>query len=168
MGQEEDSFASVRCANVTSTERDRRDAVPRFFKACQDFEGISGIKDSRDVFREYESRPALAHNSQVIGPQIALVGRPPPLSRSTMGLAWKASANNVNQAAPGSPVEGGNVVPYRGAIQSAAPHPRHEDALGVGVPLDVGDGAEATDEAGAEVEPSSPREQRQVGKKRHT
>jgi len=93
------------------------------------------------VLQEREARLHLANDADRIGPEVTLVVLVASCSCDGEWLAREARRDEIHASSPWSPVEGGDVVPDRGVIEISLGDPSHEDALAVGVSLDVADDA---------------------------
>lgn len=96
-----------------------------------------------DVFEEHPFRIALADDAGDVGPQVAGIVLPAPLSGVAERLAGIAGKDGVDCATEGPPIEGGNVIPdwRRGEISS--PLTGDEAGSRVFFPLDIAAGVEA-------------------------
>ena len=55
--------------------------------------------------------------------------------------AGESSGDDIDVSAPGSPVESGDIVPYREQPEASVPLPCDEDFSGVGINLDSDSGS---------------------------
>jgi len=136
VGEDEEPFAPVGCADFRRREEARRKAVAHADQSAGDF-GEAEAEMMGDILEEDEGRPDLADDAGDMRPEVPRIVRAPALARDRERLARIARSDDVHRAAPWAAVEGGNVVPDRRRIQGRVFHPRHEDGRGIGVPLDV-------------------------------
>jgi hypothetical protein len=97
--------------------------------------------EARDVFDEHERDSTLPDDPGDIGPNPALVLGASALPGDAPGLTGKSRSDEIHHSTPASSVERGEVIPNRRAAQGLVFHPRHEIGRGIGVPLDVANGA---------------------------
>jgi len=153
-GEDEEPLALVGRADLRRREEACRKLVAHVDQSCGDF-GEAEAEMMGDILEEDEGRLDLADDAGDMGPEVARVLRTPALSRDGERLARIARSDDIHRAAPWAAVETGNVVPDRRAIQGRVLHPRHEDARGEGVPLDVTHSTISGDGDGEpEVEPA--------------
>jgi hypothetical protein len=93
------------------------------------------------VFDEDAARLHLADDARDRGPQMARVGRALAVAGRREWLAWVAGSEDIHPSAPGSPVEGFDVVPDRGVVERAVLHARFEDRDRERVALGIADGS---------------------------
>ncbi|HEY3500668.1 MAG TPA: hypothetical protein VGK73_38510 [Polyangiaceae bacterium] len=131
--------ASVRCADVPSSEHTPRCIKPQVGKPSEDNIQSSSAKH-RGVLREDIRRPNLANDAEHFEPEartLAIKARTP--TSAGYILARKAARNDVHQSAPGSPVEGPDVIPDGEGIEVPVALSLGEHALAVGIDLDSAD-----------------------------
>ena len=155
MGQEEESFAPVRRADVGRSEQIPFDIAPERGKVGQDV-GEPKRKVSGDVFAEEESGAALAEDAQDFGPQVSLVIGSASRSGARERLARVAAHDEIHRATPGSSVEGSKVTPDRSIGQLAALHRRDQTRGRECFPLDVADCASRSNALESQVDPTDP------------
>jgi hypothetical protein len=154
VGEDEEPFAPVGCADFRRREEARRKAVAHADQPSGDF-GEAEAEMMGDVLEEDEGRLDLSNDPSNMRPEVPRVVRTPTLSRDGERLTRIARSDDVHRAAPRTAVEGCNVVPDRRPIQGRVFHPRHEDGRGVGVPLDMTHSAISGEcEVQPEVEPA--------------
>ncbi len=90
-----------------------------------------------DVFEEDPARADPADDAGDVRPEVAGVGRAPPVAGLAERLTGIAGRDEMNPAAPRAAVEGSQIVPYSRRSQGLVFHPGHERGRGVGFPLDV-------------------------------
>ena len=97
----------------------------------------------RDVFEEHPSRPAFADDAGDVRPQVPLVILSPSLSRLGKRLAWVSGKHRVDDAAPGSGIEGREVVPDWRRVQVSGALAGDDGRSGVVLDLDIAGGGKA-------------------------
>ena len=96
------------------------------------------------VLHEDVSRLHLANDPRHLSPEpAALAVDTCAFARDGYVLAGKPARNHVNNASPGSPIKGADVIPYGEGREAAVVLARAEDGLRVGVALDGADAAPA-------------------------
>jgi len=98
-------------------------------------------KEAWDLFQEDDARLYIAKHPPQVRPEVAGVICSASLARHTVRLAGDSPIDKIHASTPGSPVEGLEVIPYRGGAKVAAAHPGLQDTLAVGVRFDIADGA---------------------------
>jgi len=97
-------------------------------------------KDAWGVLHQDEAGSYLANNPLESGPKIAGVGGSLSLPGAGVRSARDTGKDEVNEASPGSPVEGPGIIPDSGCGNDAVPHPGPEQSLAVGIILNIASG----------------------------
>jgi hypothetical protein len=162
VGQEEESVSLVVSSDLVRSQHKPLRIEPERGQISEDDVEASN-NESCDVLHEDVLRSNLANDASEVSPEsAALALDADPVPGVADVLTREAASDAINEAAPRSAVEGGNVVPDRSLLQGRVFHPGHDDCRGEGFPLDVthssgpGDG-----EAESEVEASSSAEERE-------
>jgi hypothetical protein len=153
VGQEEDSGALVRGADITRSNDGPRAAIASDLEVLTD--GGKSPSCSGDVLPEEERCLALDGDPGVLEeePGAAAV-EPNALPGDAEILARCAASDEIHEATPRASVEGAHVVPDRSLCQLRFFHPGHEAGRGKGVPLDVHHRLHSAGAGEAEIEPS--------------
>lgn len=104
---------------------------------------IAHAEVASDVFEEDPCRLALPDDPGDMGPEVPLVGLSSPPAGHAEGLAGVSRSDEIHNAAPLSPREGGNIRPHRRVSQGALLHARDQELAEIGFPLHVADCASA-------------------------
>jgi hypothetical protein len=154
VGHDEQPFPAVAGAGFGRAEYSCRNAVAQPFQS-RDEGGELSVRIPRHVLAEDTIRPALGDDAQDLIDEEAVVVGPAPLAGDGVGLAGISRSDAMNDAAPCSSVESGEVRPDRRLIQGAVRHARDKVRGGIGFPLHVSDAARAgLGDADAELEPA--------------
>ena len=156
-GKDEEPLPPVRRANFRRRKESRRNRKIQRVKIvghhliCGASVRCSQGEQRGHVLEEHESGLALANDPGDVGPQVALVLDAALLPGDGEWCARKSSHEAIDEAAPGSPVEGPHVRPDRGTIQPSVVHASAEESLAERLSLAVGDDARRGD---GELEPA--------------
>jgi len=96
-----------------------------------------------DVFEEDPFRFDLADDAGNVWPQVPIVVGSAPLSGVTEWLAGVACEDGVESPSERSPVEGGDVIPYRGWSEVSCPLGGDDGLSGILFPFDKTAGVES-------------------------
>jgi len=153
VGQEEDTGALVRGANVTRANDGPRAAIASLFEVLAD--AGNNPSCSGDVLPEEEWGLALDGDPDVLEEQAAPAAiQPSAFPGKAEVLARRSSSDEIHQATPRASVEGANVVPDRRRTQERVFHPSHENGRCEGFPLDVHQRLHSAGGREPEIEPS--------------
>ena len=99
-------------------------------------------KQAWDVFHKHDCGSYFAYDAEHFKPQPASA----TFDASTFAshaevLAWEAASDNIHISAPGSPVEGSNIVPHGSIIELSVAHVPLEDFDAVWLILNIADGS---------------------------
>lgn len=140
-------------AHFSRREQARFCLVAQAAKARRDL-GKSQIDVALDVLGKDGGGANLGDDPLDLGPEVAGIAFPPPLSREAEWLAGIAGREDMNAATPRSAVEGSQIVPDRRWLQGLVFHPGHESGRSMGFPLDETHSAiSGLGNADAEVKP---------------
>lgn len=136
VGQDEETFAPVRRADLRRRDESRRNAVAQAVKVADDL-ACAEPQMAGDVLEEGELRLALADDAPDVRPEVARVLLPEPLARDAEGLAWITRSEPIHDATPASAVEGSHIAPHRERSQESLRHRVRQDRHGEGFPLNA-------------------------------
>jgi hypothetical protein len=95
VGHNEEPVSEVRRADGTSRNIKRPRGVTQTFKVVEDVVEY-GCADSRNILSKHPRGPEFSNDSQVFGPEVALIVFAFPLPREGVRLAGEPSTNKVN------------------------------------------------------------------------
>lgn len=134
VGQNEEAFSDVRCADFGGAEDARLNSETHRLKVSEDC--IESETDmAKHVFREQERRAALVEDASYMRPEMpGVVGASsfPRLAKRLTGISCR---DDIHLATPSSAIKGGKVRPDRRFIQRLVFHPGHESGRSICVPL---------------------------------
>jgi len=93
------------------------------------------------IFQDDVSGLYFADDPCDVWPEPTVIVKSTARTRGAEWLAGESGCDDIHAATPRFAVEGYEVVPYRGLIQSRLAHPFHEDGRRVGVPFNVTHGS---------------------------
>lgn len=135
MGQNEEAFTLLRRARFGRLKQVPFRIEPHFGQVFEDIaEAMPGKLGC--VLQEDPSGLNLAKDASEVGPEPSLIVEASTSSCHGEGLAGEARRDEIHDSTPRLAVKGCEIVPDRSEIQPLVCHPRHEDARGVGIPLD--------------------------------
>jgi hypothetical protein len=155
VGQKEEAIPEMGCPDLGRAEQIPFRIEPERGQALHNLsEGGASVdgEESGDVLDEDKSRVNCADDTYDLGPEPAVVVRPPPGPGRTGRLAGETGRDEIHAAAPRAAVEGREIVPDRSAIQGLVFHPRHEAGRGEGFPLDIAHSSVGVSESEVESE----------------
>lgn len=155
-GQEEESLALVRRADVRSLRQDDRHAETCAVQVADDVvEAASQM--AAHVLAEEPPSAALLGDTEHVGPEVSRVVGSASLPGRGEGLAGVPTHHEIHRSTPRSSVERSEVRPDRRRSQPPLFHARDKACRGIGFPLDSnhGSGVCTKGEVEPEVEPAS-------------
>src|SRR5262245_11979880 len=102
----------------------RSEAEAQFSKGVEDSPCF--LEKGRYVLDEDQSRRALIHDADEVGPEGSLVAIASALAGEGVRLTGQAGRHEINASAIRLAVEGCEIVPDRSWIQGFFRHPRHQ------------------------------------------
>lgn len=155
-GQEEESLALVRRADVRSLRQNDRHAETCAVQVSDDVVEAAPQMTAH-VLAEESPRAALFSDAQDVRPEVSRIVGTASLSGRGEGLAGVPAHHEIHRSTPRSSVERAEVRPDRRWSQSAFLHARDKACRGIGFPLDSNHGADVCvkGEVESEVEPAS-------------
>jgi hypothetical protein len=130
VGQDEEPFSLVRCADFRRTEDAFRDPVAKAFEAWFNNVEVSKPKVSSHVLEEAPSRFNLSDDPLDRGPEMPRVCCSEPLSGDGEGLAGIASNDSSHLSTPRVAVEGVQISPDRRVMKGTVRNTRCQDFAG--------------------------------------
>lgn len=128
----------MRRTNVLSRQHRPLAHIPVFGKLpCHSSQPSSSSKEAWNLLQEREAGSHLAKHSPEVRPKIALIGLALALPGDAPGLAGNPAEDEVNEASPGSPVKGLEVIPDWRIADDSVSHSGLQEALAVSVILHV-------------------------------
>jgi hypothetical protein len=112
---------------------------------CVGPSGSPSCEEAWDIFEKDPSGSGLSDDAGNVGPEVPGVIDAALLAGDGEGLTGEAAVHEVHHAAPGQPVEGGEVRPDRGTIQPPVVLTPKEYFLAERVEFDVGNRLVAVD-----------------------
>lgn len=151
VGQHEDSGSLVRSADIGRSHNRPLRIEPESGKVGQPPpEPVWMSNSAPDILQERERGACSSKGSADERPEVALVVGAPALAGAGERRAGKARHHDVHRASKRASREALQIRPDRRAIQGRVFHPRQEDRLSEGFPLDVAHGS--TPSGNAKVE----------------
>lgn len=145
LGHDEQSLASHGVAGLGRAEYSCRNAVAQPFQWRDDGAELS-VRVPRDVLSEDKIRPALLGEAADFGSEKSLSIGPSPLPGDAVVLAGVSRSEDMNEATPGSSIEGEHVGPDRSRMKPPRFHTRDQACGCCGFPLHVTDPAASLSE----------------------
>ena len=152
VGQHEHPLSAVGSSDLGRTNTRPFRIEPEVGQSSQESSKPIPGNEASDVFHEDEPGSHFANQPKELVDEVALVVAALLLSGNRVRLARDASSDDVHQATKRPSIEGGQIIENRRAAQGLVFHPRQEDGLGVGVPLDVAHRAGSEDALEGEVQ----------------
>lgn len=132
--EEEPALASVGGSHGGSSEQAVPRVIPQRGQVREDFAvGLAAVdaEEARDVLEEDVGRSHVVENVNKMRPDPALVVNAFSLAGHGRGLAGEPPNEEIHDATPGSPSEGGRIRPDRARIQPSFFHFLDQDAEGI-------------------------------------
>lgn len=140
--KDEQPLPFMREAHVRRAEESDLTRETKASQVCQD--AISPEREmAADILEEDGPGPALNDPAPDDRPEMAGVGRAPPLAGEAEGLTWIACNDEIHRATEASARKGSGICPHRAVSQDARLHLRHQYSAGECFPLHVHDSASA-------------------------
>jgi hypothetical protein len=147
VGQDEEPFTEVRCADFLRREYSRRSSVAHLFQSWEDGPVDVPVNrlvcHARYVLEEAPFGADLSDEPEGVGPEVPVVVLAPALASGREGLTGNPANDASHASTEASGVESAKVGPNRRAIQGAVFHARRQDCGRRELSLHVQDAARA-------------------------
>jgi hypothetical protein len=146
VGHNPKPLATVRGTHVVCADAMPFRIVPVLGKLPENAaQPVGSSSDAWNVLHEDDAGSHLANDAPQLRPQVSRVGASLSLAGAAPRLTGDTAEDEIHASAPGSPVEGREVVPQGRIGDPTVSHPGLQEPLTVGVALDVADGSGEAD-----------------------